>query len=122
YPPGLSPARLPPSCMTQISTNTGLEQPRLALLYQISREVSSRLDVTELLPRLLQLTLGSIAGHSGSLVVFDDQGRLRQSALLLDGQFHPKPDSVLQKVVEHGLAGWVVEHRETVYVPDIDAD
>jgi NtrC-family two-component system sensor histidine kinase KinB len=108
--------------MTHITNNTGLEQPRLALLYQISREVSSRLDITELLPRLLQLTLNSIAGHSGSLVVFDDQGRLRHSALLINGQFHPDPERVLQPVIERGLAGWAVQHREAVYVADINTD
>jgi NtrC-family two-component system sensor histidine kinase KinB len=108
--------------MTQISNHTGLEQPRLALLYQISREVSSRLDLAELLPRLLQLTLNSIAGYSGSLVVLDDQGRLGHSALLIDGEFHPHPEEVLHHVIEHGLAGWVVRNRETVYVPDITTD
>jgi two-component system, NtrC family, sensor histidine kinase KinB len=99
-----------------------LEQPRLALLYQISREVSSRLDIDELLPRLLQLTLTAIQGHSGSLVVFDEQGRLRHSALLIDGRFHPAPGPLLADILEHGLSGWVVRTRETVYIPNTAAD
>src|SRR4051812_44994352 len=108
--------------MTQVSTNTGLEQPRLALLYQISREISSRLDTAELLPRLLQLTLDSIQGHSGSIIILDEHGRLRHGALLIDGQFHTAPGPILDVTLERGLAGWVVRTGETVYVPDTALD
>ena len=108
--------------MAQSFDNGVFEQPRLALLYQISREVSSRLDIDELLPRLLQLTLTAIHGHSGSLIVFDEQGRLRHSALLVDGQFHPAPAPLLTEILEHGLSGWVVRNRETVYIPNTAAD
>ena len=108
--------------MAQSFDNGVFEQPRLALLYQISREVSSRLDIDELLPRLLQLTLTAIHGHSGSLIVFDEQGRLRHSALVVDGQFHPAPAPLLTEILEHGLSGWVVRNRETVYIPNTAAD
>ncbi len=99
-----------------------IEQPRLALLYQISREISSRLDIDELLPRLLQVTLDSIQGHSGSIIVLDEQGRPRHGALLLNGAFHPAPAQLLAVILEHGLAGWVVRTGETAYVPDTAVD
>jgi NtrC-family two-component system sensor histidine kinase KinB len=108
--------------MTQSFDSAILEQPRLALLYEISREISSRLDIDDLLPRLLQLTLASIHGHSGSLIVLDEQGRLRHSALLVDGNFHPSPAPILADILEHGLAGWVVRSGETVYIPNTAAD
>ncbi len=108
--------------MAQPYDSALLEQPRLALLYQISREISSRLDIDELLPRLLQVTLDSIQGQSGSLIVFDEQGRLRHAALLIDGRFHPAPVPLLADILEHGLSGWVVRTGETVYIPDTAAD
>src|SRR5712692_3716945 len=108
--------------MAQPVDSALLEQPRLALLYQISREISSRLDIDDLLPRLLQVTLDSIHGHSGSLIVFDEQGRLRQSVLLIDGHFHPAPGPLLAEILEHGLSGWVVRSGESVYIPDTAAD
>jgi NtrC-family two-component system sensor histidine kinase KinB len=108
--------------MPQSIESAVLEYPRLALLYQISREISSRLDIDELLPRLLQVTLDSIHGHSGSLIVFDEQGRLRHSALLIDGHFHPEPGPLLAEILEHGLAGWVVRTGEAVYIPNTAAD
>jgi NtrC-family two-component system sensor histidine kinase KinB len=108
--------------MAQPVDSALLEQPRLALLYQISREISSRLDIDDLLPRLLQVTLDCIHGHSGSLIVFDEQGRLRHSVLLIDGHFHPAPGPLLAEILEHGLSGWVVRTGEVVYVPNTAAD
>jgi NtrC-family two-component system sensor histidine kinase KinB len=99
-----------------------VEDPRLALLYQISREISTRLDIDELLPRLLQLTLAFIQTRSGSLIVLDEQGRLRHAALAIDGQFHPDPAPLLASVLERGLAGWVVRTGEAAYVPDTAVD
>src|SRR5690349_9804756 len=108
--------------MAQFLDSALLEQPRLALLYQISREISGRLDIDELLPRLLQLTLDSIQGHSGSIVVLDEQGRLRHGALLIDGHFYPDPAPILAVTLEQGLAGWVARSGETAYLPDTAAD
>src|SRR5438270_3146 len=108
--------------MAQAFDRVFLEQPRLALLYEISREISSRLDIDELLPRLLQVTLASIQGHSGSLIVLDEEQRLRHAALVIDGHFHPAPAALLTGVLEHGLAGWVVATGEPVYIPDTSAD
>src|SRR5262245_62030957 len=104
--------------MASLLPSAVLEQPRLALLYEISREISSRLDIDDLLPRLLQLTLTAVQGYAGSLMVFDDQGRLRHSVLLIDGHFHPAAAAVLSDILLHGLSGWVVRAGETVYVPD----
>jgi len=108
--------------MAQSFDRALLEQPRLALLYEISREISSRLDIAELLPRLLQVTLSSIQGHSGSLIVLDEQRRLRHAALMVDGHFQPDPAPLMTDTLEHGLAGWVLRTGEVVYIPDTAAD
>jgi NtrC-family two-component system sensor histidine kinase KinB len=108
--------------MAQSFDSALLEQPRLALLYEISREISSRLDIDQLLPRLLQVTLASIQGHSGSLVVCDEQRHLRHAALVIDGRFHPDPAQLMAGILDHGLAGWVMRTGEVIYVPDTAAD
>ena len=108
--------------MTQSFEAPVIEQSRLALLYQISREISSRLDIDELLPRLLQLSQSLIPGETNSLIVLDEMGRVRHSALLLNGQLHPDPAAKLSEILQRGLSGWVVRNRETVYLPDTMAD
>jgi PAS domain S-box-containing protein len=98
------------------------ERARLAVLYQISRELASRLPLDDLLPRLLQRTLGSVAAPSGSLMVFDAHGRLSHAALSLDGQLRPAQPDRLQALLDHGLAGWVLRQRQAVLIPNTAAD
>ena len=98
------------------------EQRRLALIYQISRELSRRLKLAELLPRVLQETVKSIEAHNGSLIVLDEQNQVLYSALMLAGKLQPDPDNELASFLKDGLAGWVLRHRQPVLVPNTDTD
>jgi PAS domain S-box-containing protein len=98
------------------------EQRRLALLYKVSRDISGRLNLSELLPRLLKQTVESIQAHTGSLIVFDEQGRVLHSALMMEGKFQPDPDQLLVATLKSGLAGWVLQHRQGVLVPNTAED
>lgn len=100
----------------------GLERARLAILYQISRALASRQPLDQLLPSLLQQTLGSVQGHSGSLMVFDAHGRLSHSALFIDGSLQPTHHDHLQSLLDHGLAGWVTRQKQAVLIPNTSAD
>lgn len=100
----------------------GLERARLAVLYQISRELASRQPLDQLLPGLLRQTMGSVLGHSGSIMVFDAHGRLSQSALFIDGQLQPTRPEHLQSLLDHGLAGWVTRQQQAVLIPNTSAD
>lgn len=98
------------------------EQARLGLLYQISREISSRLDLPLLLPRLLQRTLKGLPAYSGSLIVVDEAGALREAALVRAGNAQPDPAALLAAGLAQGLLGRVARNPETIYVPDIAAE
>lgn len=100
----------------------GLERARLAILYQISRELASREPLSALLPRLLHRTIDSVLAHSGSLVVFDAHGRLSHAALIIDGQDRPADHEHLQTLLDHGLAGWVLRQQQAVLIPNTSAD
>src|SRR5215212_4035841 len=108
--------------MTLPAQGNGLAHARLALLYQISRAISPRLDLADLLPRLMQLTVEGLHAFAGSLLVLDEHGRPRQATLLVDGVFRPEPLPLLGEVLTHGLAGWVVSHNEAAYVPNTTSD
>jgi len=108
--------------MTLSPERQALEPGQLDLLYQVSREISSRLDLAELLPRLLQLTVENLPARTGSLIVLDERRQLRYGLLLIDGRFHPAPAPLLADALSHGLAGWVVSHGEAAYVPNTSAD
>src|SRR5688572_20509230 len=100
----------------------GLERARLAVLYQISRELASRRPLAELLPPLLQRSMGSVEARSGSVMVFDAYDRLSHSALIIDGQVRPTPPGHLQNLLDHGLAGWVLRQQQAVLIPNTATD
>jgi D-sedoheptulose 7-phosphate isomerase len=88
----------------------------LDILQNISREFAEKFDLHNLLRRILQLTLQSVGAASGSIVVLDNGGEIVDGALAYAGQVHSKEKDELQDIVEHGLAGWVVENRQAALV------
>ncbi len=108
--------------MTLPVNGNGLAHNRLALLYQISREIQPRLDLADLLPRLVTLAVDGLHATAGSLLVLDERGLPQQGALLVEGAFRPEPLPLLGEVLAYGLAGWVVGHNEAVHIPNTTAD
>jgi len=98
------------------------EQQRLELLYRVSREISDRLDLNELLSRILRETAASAQADAASLLVVNEQLDVASSALIVDGVLHSDPQHDLEGVLHGGLAGWVLTHRQPVLMPDTSQD
>ncbi len=106
-----------------MTTTTPLtEQRRLALLYRVSREISGRLQLDELLPRVLKETVSTVQANTGSVIVFDEQGRVAYSALMSDGELQPDPGRQLALMLDTGLAGWVVRNRQPALIMNTATD
>ncbi len=88
----------------------------LDILQNISREFAEKFDLHNLLRRILQLTLQSVGAASGSIVVLDDNGSVVDGALAYAGAVQNREKEDLTEVIEHGLAGWVVENRQAALV------
>ncbi len=98
------------------------EQRRLALLYQVSKAIAGRLHLPELLPRLLQETVQATQANTGTIIVFNEQGRVLHSALMMEGRFEPDPNNKLAATLDRGLAGWAVHNRQAVLVTNTTQD
>jgi PAS domain S-box-containing protein len=83
----------------------------LELLFNVSRELTSALDLHTVLTRVLLLSTHSVQAERGSVIVMDEQGRLVSYTV----------DS-LKSTLEQGLAGWVVTHQQPVLIPDTSQD
>ncbi len=93
------------------------ERDRLELLYDVGRDLTRRLDLDDLLQKLLQRTVESIQAEDGTIVLL---GTRRDAPRLLDsrGERHVELEGVLEK----GLAGWVIEHRRPAIIADVRQD
>jgi len=94
----------------------------LELLYKVSREFASALDLHIVLTRVLFAALNNVGGERGTIIVMDDNGRAIDSAIAYGNQLRESTTLQLRETVERGLAGWVVRKRQAVLVPDTSKD
>jgi D-sedoheptulose 7-phosphate isomerase len=92
------------------------------LLSQISEEFASKLDLHNLLMRLLNLTVNYLDATSGSIVVLDEKGEVVDGASAYGGKIDGIPSELFTETVRNGLAGWVVENRRPAIVENTEED
>lgn len=94
----------------------------LELLYHVSREVATALDLRTVLQRVLFEATQNIGGQRGSIVVLDDNGKPIDSTIVFGKSFHQDTTQQLRDTVERGLAGWVVRNRKPALIPNTTQD
>ncbi len=94
----------------------------LELLYQVSREFASALDLRTVLQRVLFQSLKYVGGERASIVVMDDNGKTVDAAIVFGTKMQRSATQTLRETVERGLAGWVVRNRQGAWVPDTSKD
>jgi putative methionine-R-sulfoxide reductase with GAF domain len=92
------------------------------LLSSISEEFATKLDLHDMLLRLLNLTVNYLGATSGSIVVLDEKGDVVDGASAYTGRLDATPAELFSEMVRDGLAGWVVEHRKPAIVEDTQED
>ena len=98
------------------------QKASLELLYRISREIATTLDLSSILERVLSLSLKTIGAIRGSIIILDEGENPVESAIIVQDQVnHHKTDQLLS-TLENGLAGWVVKNRDSVNIPDTSTD
>ena len=94
----------------------------LELLYNVSRELASALELRTLLQRILFESLKYVGGERASIVVLDDNGKAIESAIVFGRKLHNHTTQTLRETIERGLAGGVVRNRQPAWVPDTSRD
>ncbi len=94
----------------------------LNLLYDISRELVSALDLATVLQRVLSRSLEIVEAGSASIIILNEAGEPEDAAIIVDGKVHEGTVERLKSTLDEGLAGWVVQHRESALVPDTSQD
>ncbi|MGC8875192.1 MAG: GAF domain-containing protein, partial [Chloroflexia bacterium] len=93
------------------------ERDRLRLLQDVARDLTRRLDLDDLLQRLLQRAMESLKATDGVILLL---GTRHEAPRAISAQ--TKPDMDLRLILERGLAGWVIQNREPALLPDVRQD
>jgi PAS domain S-box-containing protein len=94
----------------------------LELLYNVSRELASALELRTVLQRILFQSLKIVGGERGSIVVLDESGKPVDAAIVFGRKIQDHTTQSLRETIERGLAGWVVRNRQPAWVPDTSQD
>jgi PAS domain S-box-containing protein len=94
----------------------------LELLFNVSRELATALDLRTVLQRVLYGALQNVGGERCSVVVLDDAGKAVDATIVYGSQLHEHTTQQMRETMERGLAGWVIQHRKGAYVPDTSRD
>jgi len=92
----------------------------LHFLKLFSLLIIGRTDLRHKIDGVLQTTLQDLDAVSGSLILLDEKGDVREGCIAYDGKtYHTDSWSEL---VQQGLAGWVIKNREPALISDTSAD
>ncbi len=94
----------------------------LALLYEISRQLVSTLDLKQVLSRVLIHSVEYVGAERGMLIVLDDDLQPREAAIVYQGHLLPYTRQELDSILHGGLAGWVLRNQQIALVPDTSQD
>ncbi len=110
-PPGLEVATVP------------AEAEHLALLFDISQSLSGQFDIQELFERILALA-PSLGGDSATLLVQerDETVYYRSTVPGCEELVGPAGRHFAQRLLNEGLEGWVLDHNQTVIIPNTMED
>lgn len=92
----------------------------LSSLIDVSRIISSTLDLPELLDRVMEMAKRVMTAEASSLMLLTETGDLAYAVATGD-----VGDRVMQRRVlprGSGIAGWVAEHHKPLNIPDAYAD
>jgi phosphoserine phosphatase RsbU/P len=104
----------------QLYTRTKRQARILVLLNEIARELSSILNVDELLSRVAELLRKLIDYQMFSILLLDSSGEKLQHRFSL--RFHESIHLKHEVSLGHGIVGYAAESKQAVLVPDVRKD
>jgi PAS domain S-box-containing protein len=94
---------------------------RLTALHNITREMNARVSLKGRLDRLLEMTLEHIQAEVGVVWLLDETGS-ELKVLAQQGMRAPRLLDDMRLRVSEGAAGWIITHREPLYIPNVEED
>ncbi|MBI1879290.1 MAG: GAF domain-containing sensor histidine kinase [Chloroflexi bacterium] len=88
----------------------------------VTREFGARLDIDQVLQRVLSAIVASVGAYDAHLLLFDLAGGLEKFFFIDGFKERQLSQATVELIGTKGLAGWVKEHRESALIKDTNAD
>ncbi|MEJ2148557.1 MAG: GAF domain-containing protein, partial [Chloroflexota bacterium] len=99
------------------------ERDRIDTLFRITVELTASLDLDRVLNRALELVADAVGAEHGSLYLVDPQSEmLIHRAVMSSQQLLPPGGRQIPLSRHEGMAGWVMDNRESIVVDNVQVD
>ncbi|MCA9953473.1 MAG: response regulator [Ardenticatenaceae bacterium] len=103
-------------------TNLEEERHRIQLLYNISRAVSTQLDLETMMSTIIAQTQAAVGATKGNIMLLNELGQVYHKFIIRAGSPLEISDRVTQEVMTRGLGGWLVTNKRSEIIHDIRQD
>ena len=94
----------------------------LELLFNISRELTSALDLSTVLEKVVSLSMKNVGALNGSLIVMDSSRAPIEGILCVGDKQIKNASKQLAATLNDGLAGWVIRNQQGALIEDTSHD
>lgn len=98
------------------------ERNRLQLLYNVSRAISTQLDLEQMMADIISQMQAAVGATKGSIMLVDERLEVTHRILVRTGLSPEVADKVTREVMRHGLAGWLVRNNRGALIEDTTVD
>lgn len=109
--------------LAQALQDLTVERDRMEALYRVASQVSSSLDIGQVLHRTLEIIAQATGAEQGFILLIDAQTNtlVRRAAVGVPDHI-PVTGLPTRFRRGEGLAGWVLTHNQSVRIPELSAD
>jgi glycosyltransferase involved in cell wall biosynthesis len=79
-------------------------------------------DTSQVIQRVLKLTLEAAGADSGSLILLDENGNVKDGCFASEDGFQTPDISAWTDVINQGVAGWAIKNHQPVLILDTQKD
>lgn len=108
--------------LKQARTRLEEERNRLQLLNEISRAVNSEMELEKLMAQVIRRTQAALGATKGQILLLDNNGKLSRRFTVRAGAPLKISDQIAPKILEKGLAGWLIRERRGDIIANIQKD
>ncbi|MCR4406664.1 MAG: GAF domain-containing protein [Anaerolineae bacterium] len=106
----------------RLFTTAAQARDRLEVLYNITSQFSTKLDLHSVMETILRLTIASVGAEDGNILVLAEDGTPLGHIRIRRGVAKEVPAQVIERVLSEGLAGWLLTHKQGVILQDASQD
>ncbi len=97
-------------------------QEQIELLYEVTTHLNTDLSLEKVMAGVLTQAIAKVGATRGSIFLLDENHRVSHRILARENLSPEVSGLVIQEVMSHGLAAWILQHKEGALIEDVLED